>query len=548
MPADWNPIDQYNVRQMSQIISTVAGLPLNAPSGSTAWAYDGCKIGEQPPFGTGVEVYFSNGAWRALSTDLPVVGSGNLPQNTSLPVISGVLQVGQMLTSTNGTWTNGPVMFNYQWNRFGGSIPGATSSSYFPVSADVGFPLTITVTAQNTIGKGLPATSLATSPIVGLVPINTVLPSISGTVQVGQTLTASSGTWTNIPTNFAYQWNRGGVAIVGATSSTYAPVAVDVGTLISVTIIASNSAGSSTPATSLATIAVIDIIPTNSIVPTISGTAQVGQTLSATTGTWTHNPTSYSYQWKSAGVNATGPGATSISYTAVVADIGNALTVYVTATNSGGSSVAAFSLATANVIAAGAIPSNTVLPAVSGTAQVGQTLSTTNGTWTNSPTGFSYQWKRGAVAVGTNISTYVIAVADLGATITCSVTASNASGSSVAATSSATATVVDIIPTITTAPSLSGTPQQGVSFTATAGVWTHNPTSIARQWQSNGVNVGTNSLSYTPVAGDVGHTLTITETATNTGGTSSGSTSLASATVVGTGANSTTAIVLAIAA
>lgn len=547
MPSDWNPIDQYNVRQMVLIASTVDGLPLNAPSGTRGWAYDGCKIGEQPPFGTGVEVYFSNGAWRVLSTDLPVVGSGTLPQNTSLPVISGVLQVGQMLTSTSGVWTNGPVMFNYQWNRFGVVIPGATSSSYFPVSADVGFPLTITVTAQNTIGKGLPATSLATSPIAGLVPVNTSLPSISGTAQVGQTLTAANGIWTNIPTNFAYQWNRGGVAIVGAMSSTYVPVAADVSALLSVTIISSNSAGSSSPATSAATSAVIDVIPTNSTVPSISGTAQVGQTLTSSNGTWTHNPISFTFQWKRAGTPISG--ATAVTYVPVVSDIGSALTVSVTATNSGGSSTAATSLGTASVIAAGAIPSNSVLPVVSGTAQVGQTLTTTNGTWTNSPTSFTYQWSDElGVLPGATASTYVISVADLGDTITCAVVAINSFGSSVAATSSATAAVIDIIPTITTAPSLSGTPQQGVAFTATAGVWTHNPTSISRQWQSNGVNVGTNSPSYTPVAGDVGHTLTIAETATNTGGTSSASTSAASTAVVGTGANSTTAIVLAIAA
>lgn len=539
MPLDWNPIDQYNVMPKAQISSTVGGLPLNVIEGTIAWAYDGCKSGEQSGFGTGVVVYWSAGAWRVFSTDLPVVGGGTLPQITVLPVISGVLQVGQTLMSTTGTWTNNPRMFTYQWNRLGVAIPGATSSSYLLVSADVGFTLTVTVSALNSLGRGLPATSLPTTAIIGFIPVNTALPTISGTAQVGQTLTASNGSWTNIPTNFVYQWNRGGAAISGATPSNYVPVAADVGTLLSVSVIATNASGQSLPATSGSTSSVTDIIPTNSIVPTISGTAQVGQALTSSNGTWTHNPTSYSYQWKSAGVNATGPGATSNSYTAVVADIGNTLTVSVTAINSGGSSTAATSAATASVIAAGAIPTNSVIPSVSGTAQVGQTLTTTNGTWTNSPTGFSYQWKRGAVLVGTNISTYVVAVADLGATITCSVTASNASGSSVPATSAATATVIDIIPTITTAPSLSGTPQQGVSFTANAGVWTHNPTSIARQWQSNGVNVGTNSPSYTPVAGDVGHTLTIAETAANSGGTSATSTSSASVAVVGTGANST---------
>jgi len=72
-------------------------------------------------------------------------------------------------------------------------------------------------------------------------------------------------------------------------------------------------------ATSSATVSVIDIVPTNSSVPTISGTAQVGQTLTATTGTWTHNPTSFTYQWKRAGT-AIG-GATGLTYVPVTGDV-----------------------------------------------------------------------------------------------------------------------------------------------------------------------------------------------------------------------------------
>ena len=101
---------------------------------------------------------------------------------------------------------------------------------------------------------------------------------IVGTAQVGQLLSAQQG--------LIFQWYRSGVAIAGATSPVYTLVEADVGNALTVSRID----------TSIATSPVIDIIPTNSAVPTISGTARVGQTLTATTGTWTHNPTSFTYQ------------------------------------------------------------------------------------------------------------------------------------------------------------------------------------------------------------------------------------------------------------
>jgi len=74
-------------------------------------------------------------------------------------------------------------------------------------------------------------------------------------------------------------------------------------------------------------------------------------------------------------------------------------------------------------------PVNTVLPNVTGSAVVGNVLSTTNGTWTNSPTSYAYQWKRGATNIGTNANTYTLVNADAGQSITCVVTATNAGGS-----------------------------------------------------------------------------------------------------------------------
>ena len=75
-------------------------------------------------------------------------------------------------------------------------------------------------------------------------PVNSVLPAISGTPQVGVELTAFEGVWQNGPTAFTYQWKNEGAAISGATAKTYTPVAGDVGDNITVTVTATNSAGS----------------------------------------------------------------------------------------------------------------------------------------------------------------------------------------------------------------------------------------------------------------------------------------------------------------
>jgi surface protein len=76
-----------------------------------------------------------------------------------------------------------------------------------------------------------------------------------------------------------------------------------------------------------------------------------------------------------------------------------------------------------------AAPVNTVLPNVTGTAVVGNTLTTDDGTWTGSPTSYAYQWKRGATNIGTNANTYTLVNADAGQSITCVVTATNGVGS-----------------------------------------------------------------------------------------------------------------------
>ena len=92
------------------------------------------------------------------------------------------------------------------------------------------------------------------------------------------------------------------------------------------------------------------------------------------------------------------------------------------------------------------LPVNSVAPVVSGTAQSGQTLSSTTGTWVGVVDNYSYQWQRGAGASYSNISgatgsTYTVTSGDAGYLLRCQVRATNVTGTSDPASSNATALV-----------------------------------------------------------------------------------------------------------
>src|SRR5205807_2508673 len=102
------------------------------------------------------------------------------------------------------------------------------------------------------------------------------------------------------------------------------------------------NAGGNATATSAQTATVAAAPPANSTLPTITGTARDGQTLTGSNGTWTGTPTvSYAYQWRrcdSAGNNCSNiSGATSSTYTLTPTDIGSTIRLLVTATNAVGS-------------------------------------------------------------------------------------------------------------------------------------------------------------------------------------------------------------------
>jgi len=378
-------------------------------------------------------------------------------------------------------------------------------------------------------------------------PVNTVAPSISGTPKVGLSLFANAGTWTSAPApTFTYQWRQCDAAgdncadIAGATGSFYNPKAADAGLTIRLVVTASNGAEDAS-ATSDPT-APVTRAPSMSVLPSISGNAIAGEALTASAGTWAGYPApTYAYQWRLCDASFLTcnniAGATGSTYTVAVGDIGSAIRVAVTATNSAGSSSAS---SNQTAVVTGAPPVNTAPPSISGTPVIGQQLTVSDGTWTGAPTPtYSYQWQRcdagGASCLdisGATTSTYTLVSADLDMTIRVTVNGTNAVGNS-SATSSQTASITPppTSPSSTAAPTISGTTTVGETLAATTGAWTGYPVpALTHQWyrcDSVGANcvpiTGANAATYTLASADALHTIRVGVTGTNSAGSSSAS-------------------------
>jgi hypothetical protein len=179
----------------------------------------------------------------------------------------------------------------------------------------------------------------------------------------------------------------------------------------------------------------------------------------------------------------------------------------------------------------GSLPVNTVAPVVSGTATVGQTLTTTNGTWLGAPAPtFTYQWQRaGSNIGGATSSTYLLVVADVGNAIRCVVTATNPLGvaSANSNATSAVAATVPGAPTIGTATK-TGSTTATVAFTAPASNGGATITSYAVTSSPAGGTgtlnqAGSGTISVTGLTGGTSYTFTVRATNSAGQGPASGS-------------------------
>ena len=312
-----------------------------------------------------------------------------------------------------------------------------------------------TFTLEADIGAAEPLV-VARSVSVNSLPVNTVAAIASGTPEVGEALSVTNGTWTGFPVpTFAYQWTRGGVDIAGANSSTYTLVDADDGATVACDVTGANTAG--TAEASSNGIAVTYPSPLFTTPASISGSATVGGTLTADPGAADPvNGVAFSYQWtRDASLIS---GATAAAYLLVSADEGAEVTCIVTATTNHPTTPTANS--TPSTVTVTGAPANTIAPVVSGTAEVGETLSVTNGTWTGFPAPtFTYQWLRDGVSIrSATASTYALVAADDGTTISCRVAGTNTVGS---ASADSNGVAVAAAGAALSAPNTSGTTDFG---------------------------------------------------------------------------------------
>jgi hypothetical protein len=427
------------------------------------------------------------GSWVKLAAP-----ESNLTAWPTLNGAPGYAQVGGTSLAAPVVAGIAGLLFSADSGATGAQVEQALESSAVPAGLTVAYGRVDALAALNALGYSDPQTAQA--------PANTSAPQIlfetngdynsaplgAAAPQAGQVLLRGQGTWTGSAplTIGSVQWQRcdatGANCTIAATAAKYTVQSTDAGFTFRLAVTVKNGVGSTT-VTTAASAAVggssATAAPANMSPPAITGTAQAGQTLTATTGTWSGSPTSYAYQWQRCSTCTAIAGATASSYTVQTADVGSTLTVSVTATNSGGSATATSTPTAAVTSAPVAPPSNTAPPTISGTARAGQTLTATTGTWSGSPTSYAYQWQRCtttcAAIAGATSSSYTAQTTDVGATLAVAVAATNSGGSSTA-TSAPTAAVTSApapqpsTQTLTFSGSL--TPAHTTpSFTVTAG-------------------------------------------------------------------------------
>ena len=599
---------------------------------------------------------------------------------TGSPVITGTAQVGETLSADLSGISDADgivaTMFTYLWFANDGTqdtaIAGATGSTYTLLADDAGKTITVQVFFTDEFGYNEVVTNAPTAAVTGTtdnsdrgVPTETVEggtnkvessnaasggPTITGTAQVGQTLTASTASISDANglsnATFGYQWLADDVELSRATISSYTLVAIDAGKSIKVRVSFTDDEGNVESLTSAATETVelppltasahdgpashngqdsftfelrfgADLKPdfsyktvrdhaftvTGGLVthvrrlepgknvrweitvspgygaaitialnattdcsaqgaicteeggklsgglqlvvpgpltpatetpntpatgaPTITGAAQVGETLTADTtviedADGLDNAT-FAYQWfaDDAEIN----GANASTYTLVAADAGKAITVRVSFTDDAGNDEELTSAATGAVVAAPPPPNTpaTGAPNITGVAQVGETLTAdTTGISDGDGLGnatFAYQWFADDAEVnGANASTYTLADDDAGKVITVRVSFTDDAGNDEELTSAATGAVVAAPPPPNTpatgVPNIIGAVQVGETLTADTtdisdGDGLGNAT-FAYQWFADDAEVnGANASTYTLADDDAGKVITV---------------------------------------
>ena len=499
---------------------------------------------------TNVGVDWTNGqtiSVRIVKTSTLVAPTPNNAP-TGLPTISGTPQVGQTLTadvsSINDADGLANVTYKYQWLAGGTDIDEAKSSSYTLTASEQGKTIQVRVTFTDDAENDETLTSIATVAVAA--KPNTPAagaPTISGTPQVRETLTADTSDITDgdglTSVSYRYQWAAGGTDINGATSSTYSLTDSDAGKTILVKVSFTDDADNDETLTSIATIAVAATVPTapSSLIVTLGSQAQkLDASWRAPSSNGGSAITGYKVQWKEAADNwdtdadVSEATVTGTTYTITGLTGGVEYEVRVISTNDEGDSPPSSEAAgtpAGDTPEQGTTPENnapTGLPTISGTPQVGQTL-TADVSSINDADGlanvtYKYQWLAGGTDIDeAKSSSYTLTASEQGKTIQVRVTFTDDAENDETLTSVATKLVVAKPSTETTnLPTISGIAVVDQPLTVdTSNIADEDGmtnVSYSYQWIRSGTNGDTDiadqtASTYTLVAADVGSTIKV---------------------------------------
>jgi Ca2+-binding RTX toxin-like protein len=355
---------------------------------------------------------------------------------------------------------------------------------------------------------------------------------ITGTLTQGQTLTASN-TLADVDGlgPISHQWRADGTSIASATSNTFVLTEAQVGKAVTVLASYTDGHGSAETVSSSATAAVANVNDAPTGVVTVSGVATQGQTLSATSSLADPDGLgAIKYQWQAAGVNISS--ANSSTFVLAEAQVGKAMTVVASYTDSHGTAEAVSSAATAAVVNVNDLPTGGVT--IAGLATQGQTLTAANTLADIDGLGaIAYQWQ----AAGSNISgatggSFVLTEAQVGKAITVVVKYTDGRGTAESVASPATAAVANVNDPPTGGVAITGTVTQGQTLTATNTLADIDGLgAVSYQWKADGTNVASGSTLVLAEA-QVGKAITVAAGYTDGHGTVESANSTATIRVV----------------
>ena len=492
---------------------------------------------------------------------------------TGLTTISGTAQVGETLEADTSDIDDqdglNTATFAYQWLADDVEIVGATSASYTLVEDDEGKAIRVRVSFTDDADNEETLTSAATATVAARPNSPPAgLPTITGTAQVGKKLTASTtgiiDTDGLTTATFSYQWVRndgnGDTDIGGATGVTYTLQSSDLTKTLKVRVSFTDDVGNEESLTSQpvgpedhqVSQQQANSPPTG--LPTISGTAQVGETLEAdTSGIGDADGISHAtfiYQWLAGGSDISG--AIGSSHTLTSSEQGQTIQVRVSFTDDRSNDETLTSAATATVAARPNSPP-TGLPTISGTAQVGEKLEADTsgiGDADGMDTAtFSYQWVRNDGSTDADIdgatgANYTQQRDDLTKTIKVRVSFTDDVGNEESLVSQPVGPVDHQVgqqqtnSSSTGALTISGTAQVGKKLTAdTSGIVDNNGLTNATftyQWIADDTDIeGATDLTYELSDADVGKTIKVKVSFTDDANNQETQTSAATATVAG---------------